>query len=145
MKIEQTRLQGLIFRLSESVPSILVMLVMLVLLAVLGRDLPEDFIGFYLAGLLVLPILVTLWLAAFNSGKSKIDEYLLSIGSESIVFRSLTNSGLIKTSDFQGYELIGVWPKTIRIKGRENNIEFSELLFSPNQIMQIKEMLNEVR
>ncbi|BFM13626.1 hypothetical protein R50072_37790 [Simiduia litorea] len=145
MKVVQTRIQGLIFRLSESVPSVLLMLIMLVALAFLGRDLPKDFAGFYLAGLLVLPIGVTLWLAAFNSGKSKIDEYSLSIENGSIVFRGLTKSGFVMVSDFQDYEGNGVWPKTFRIKGREKNIEFSELVFSPSQILQIKEVLNELR
>lgn len=145
MKVVQTRIQGLIYRLDSLAPSLIVVCLTLIVVEFMGRDIPQYYTQFYVAGLFIIPIGVTIWLAVFNSGKSKVEEYSFSVTEDAIVFHSLTKSGYMPIPEYKSYVVKGWWPKTICIIGSKSSIKFSQSVFSEKQINQIKGELDELR
>ncbi|WP_444901997.1 hypothetical protein ACJJIG_02480 [Microbulbifer sp. SSSA007] len=145
MKVVQTRVQGLIYRLDNLVLSLIGICLVSISMVFFGKDIPQNYIKFYVTGLFIIPIGVTVWLAVFNSGKSKVEEYSFLITEDAIVFRSLLGSDYMPISEYKDYVVKGWWPMTICIIGSESSIEFSQSVFSAKQINKIKNELDRLR
>lgn len=106
-------------------------------------DAPKsNYVGAYIAGLLGVPIVFTLWLLVFNSGKARVDEYALEFTDQDIRYWHMADLEIIKWSEFEGFCIRGFISKEVVIYGKTQKIAFVKDLFSPEQQSSIIEYLS---
>lgn len=138
MKFIQTRLQGVIFRSKRLAIQISLPLSLYLTLAYIFKAPQEtEALEIYLLGLCLIPVLTTLWLLIFNSGKGKVDEYSLEFTDSHIIYRSLYGNVIIPVSDKLSIKTHGKPPKSISITGNNHSAHIDLILFSPQQRKEI--------
>lgn len=138
MKFIQTRLQGVIFRLKRLAIQVSLPLSLYLALAYIFKAPQKtEVLEMYLLGLGLIPVLTTLWLIIFNSGKGKVDEYSLEFTDTHIIYRSLYGNIIIPMSDKLSIKTHGNPPKSISITGHNHSAHVDLNLFSPQQRKEI--------
>lgn len=138
MKFTQSRLQGVIFRFKRLTIQISLFLFLYLTLVYIFKAPPKiEALKIHLLGLCLLPVLTTLWLSIFNSGKGKVDEYSLEFTDSHITYRSLYGNTIIPMSDKLSIKTQGKPPNSISITGDNHSAHIDLNLFSPQQRKEI--------
>ena len=96
----------------------------------------------FIYGAIGVPLVIGLWLTAFNSGKSKIIENGLKINEIGIHYLRFDKTQTISWQQYNGYQVSDGMPKNIRIKNKAGqDIVFSYHTFSALQRQKIQDRL----
>jgi len=101
------------------------------------------FIQVYIAGLILVPIIITFWLFLFNSGTSRVDEYAIEFSDKEIIYLHMAEKDTLAWSDYEKYEISGIIRKTLTIYGKAKKLPIELMLFNSEQRKNIISTLDE--
>ena len=136
-------MQNIIYRARNALFSAVILILFASVFSYFGYEPNEGFIKFYLLFLVAVPTLIVLWLVAFNSGKSKIDEYSIEFTKEGVRYLHMATLECISWSSFRSYKIWGIFNKTLTIYADDYKISLDFYLFDGKQQKNIIAKLRE--
>ncbi len=133
MKYTQGKAQSIIYRSKNTILSIVSFGIAIAVGAVFGLKPSIAFIELYISGLIILPIVVTVWLFVFNSGSFRIDEYAVEFSDEGINYLHMTKKDTITWSEYKKYEISGIIKNNLTIYGKARKLTIDLLIFNSKQ------------
>ena len=132
MDLKQTNLQSILDRLYKTALTLL--LPQLGLLTIVGSDTDRYTFLLMFIVFLALNILIPLWLLLFNTGKSKIDSFSITIDDQNILVSTYEEVQKIDTASYCGYKVTSQYPKKIQLlEANGEHIEFSYYALNKEQ------------
>ncbi|WP_299975681.1 hypothetical protein [uncultured Pseudoteredinibacter sp.] len=143
MKIVQSRLQGIVYRMKGAFYSLVTLALTFSIGILFGYELNLESFNLYLILLISFPLALTLWLAIFNFGKVKIDEYSIEINDRYVIYSNFGEKVILSVSDIEGYKVSGFMNKLLSVYGSNSKIEFELGLFNKRQQNEILSCLQD--
>ena len=132
MDLKQTNLQSILDRLYKTALTLL--LPQLGLLTIVGSDTDRYTFLLMFIVFLALNILIPLWLLLFNTGKSKIDSFSITIDDQNILVSTYDEVQKIDKASYCGYKVTSHYPKQIQLlEANGEHIEFSYYALNKEQ------------
>ncbi|MCT8868744.1 hypothetical protein [Shewanella xiamenensis] len=132
MDIKQTNLQSILDRLYKTALTLL--LPQLGLLTIVGSKSDQYTFLLMFIVFLAVNILIPLWLLLFNTGKSKIDSFSITIDDQNILVSTYDEVQKIDKASYCGYKVTSHYPKQIQLlEANGEHIEFSYYALNKEQ------------
>lgn len=132
MDLKQTNLQSILDRLYKTALSLL--LPQLGLLTIVGSDTDRYTFLLMFIVFLAVNILIPLWLLLFNTGKSKVDSFSITIDDQNILVSTYGEVQKIDKASYYGYKVTSQYPKQIQLlEANGEHIVFSYYALNKEQ------------
>lgn len=132
MDLKQTNLQSILDRLYKTALTLL--LPQLGLLTIVGSKSDQYTFLLMFIVFLAVNILIPLWLLLFNTGKSKIDSFSITIDDQNILVSTYDEVQKIDKASYCGYKVTSHYPKQIQLlEANGEHIEFSYYALNKEQ------------
>ncbi|MEL4293482.1 hypothetical protein [Shewanella xiamenensis] len=132
MDLKQTNLQSILDRLYKTALTLL--LPQLGLLTIVGSDTDRYTFLLMFIVFLAVNILIPLWLLLFNTGKSKVDSFSITIDDQNILVSTYGEVQKIDKASYCGYKVTSQYPKQIQLlEANGEHIVFSYYALNKEQ------------
>ncbi|MBU2972084.1 hypothetical protein KO527_22355 [Pseudoalteromonas sp. C2R02] len=131
LKIEQSRAQYIFNKVYTEFIGIIIALIAINAVSFYNH---ESFSFEFIYYAIFVTVIISTWLAIFNSGKGKIVENGITIDESSINYIRFYKKETIKLAEYNGYSISGRLLRQIKIKNKSGaSIVFDYYTFSPKQ------------
>ncbi|MFB2648327.1 hypothetical protein [Shewanella mangrovisoli] len=132
MDLKQTNLQSILDRLYKTALTLL--LPQLGLLTIVGSKSDQYTFLLMFIIFLAVNILIPVWLLLFNTGKSKIDSFSITIDDQKMLVSTYEEVQQINRASYCGYRVTSQYPKQIQLlEANGEHIEFSYYALNKEQ------------
>ena len=135
----QSRWQNIIYRMNQSVLLSMSVIIGVIIAATFNLQQQDSYQALHIY--IVLFVLLTVWLAVFNTGKEKLIEHGVDISDYGISYINYGEKETMSWKNYHGFEVLSTFLglfRTIILKGRDQQrITFNYYAFSSLQRREI--------
>ena len=135
----QSRWQNIIYRMNQSVLLSMSVIIGVIIAATFNLQQQDSYQALHIY--IVLFVLLTVWLAVFNTGKEKLIEHGVDISDYGISYINYGEKETMSWQNYHGFEVLSTFLglfRTIILKGRDQQrITFNYYAFSSLQRREI--------